>query len=60
MTREELERRAIRLLGEHHRILKAAKAAGMPERAELAQAAIEKARDAQIALDRFYAWRPSL
>lgn len=58
MSRDELQQCAIRLLGEHHRLLKAAKAAGMPERAELARRARVAALDAQIAVERFYAWRP--
>jgi hypothetical protein len=56
-TRDELQQCAIRLLGEHHRLLKAAKAASMPERAELARRAQLTAVDAQIAVEKFHAWR---
>lgn len=57
-TRQQLQLRAIRLLGETHRLLKAAKSAGMPERAELARKAEKTARRAYAAVDQVYAWRP--
>jgi len=54
MSSDDLQRRALRLLGEHHRLLKAAKNAVMPERAQLALKAVDVARDAKIAVDKFY------
>lgn len=51
MTRDDLRRRAVRLLGEYHRTLKQCLAAQGEERRLLAAACSEKARDAQAAVN---------
>jgi len=57
MTREQLQQRAVRLLGEYHRTLKLCRAANSEERRILATVITEKARDAQQAVDAYYsAW----
>jgi hypothetical protein len=52
---DELQRRAICLLSESHRLLKAAQRAGQPERARLALQAEVMATKAREAVDKFYA-----
>lgn len=54
---DDLQRRAICLLSESHRLLKAAQRAGMPERARLARQAEVMATKAQQAVEKFYSMK---
>jgi hypothetical protein len=54
LSRDKLQAQALRLYDEHVRLLKKAKASGMPERAILQQQADIVARDAKIAVEKFY------
>ena len=55
--REELHRKALRLLGEHHRLLKLAKTAPVASvRAHLLRRAEAIAREAKVACDDFYGY----